>query len=217
MPATLARPKTATKSVLSPILFRQADRSQTNHSQTRLHAATPLSEMPPPGRSSGQEPHFQKGRAPVPETSADPRRPLGLSQVPVHNRVRILLVHIPFLSIRGQARLAADIASSPSAISRLVTGRVNPSYRLARAVTDALERRLGRPLDIREVFSLDGTYPTQSGCALCRCRGCLPASAWGMDSVLKPEWQDAQPGDWSLAIPSRKEIEKEETTGKESR
>ena len=120
-------------------------------------------------------------------------------RVPIQNRVRVLLIHIPIFSIRGQARLAEDVGVSRSTISRLVGARINPSYRLARAVTDALERRLGRPLDIRDVFSTDGTYPTPSGCALCRCGGCLPEAAWGDDGVLKPEWKGARPGDWSLA------------------
>ena len=118
---------------------------------------------------------------------------------PIQNRVRVLLVHIPKLSIRGQARLAAEIGVSRSTISRLVSGRINPSYRLARGITDALEKMLGKPLDMREVFSTDGTYLTASGCALCRCRGCLPESAWSEDGTLKPEWKDAKPGDWSLA------------------
>ena len=93
---------------------------------------------------------------------------------PVQNRVPVLLVHIPKLSIRGQARLASEVGVSRSTVSRLVNGKINPSYRLARGVTSALERFLGRPLDMRDVFSTDGTYLTPSGCALCRCGGCLP-------------------------------------------
>jgi len=117
---------------------------------------------------------------------------------PIQNRVHILLVHIPKLSIRGQARLAAEVKVSRSTISRLISGRINPSYRLARGVTDALEKMLGRPLDMREVFSTDGTYLTPSGCALCLCRGCLPERAWNEDGTLKPEWKGARPGDWSM-------------------
>lgn len=117
---------------------------------------------------------------------------------PIQNRVHILLVHIPKLSIRGQARLAAEVKVSRSTISRLISGRINPSYRLARGVTDALEKMLGRPLDMREVFSTNGTYLTPSGCALCLCRGCLPERAWNEDGTLKPEWKGARPGDWSM-------------------
>ncbi len=134
---------------------------------------------------------------PGPKPSLGSGQKLGLHQVPVQNRIRVLLIHIPKLSIRGQARLAAEVGVSRSTISRLVGGRINPSYRLARGVTDALERFQGRPLDMRDVFSTDGTYPTGSGCALCRCGGCLPEEAWTQGGRLKPEWRNARPGDWS--------------------
>ena len=138
------------------------------------------------------------------DRSGSPKRePLIVQRCqPVQNRVPVLLVHIPKFSIRGQARLAAEVGVSRSTVSRLVNGKINPSYRLARGVTDALERFLGRPLDMREVFSTDGTYLTLSGCALCRCGGCLPEAAWGEDGTLKPEWRDARPGDWSVARPA---------------
>jgi DNA-binding XRE family transcriptional regulator len=129
------------------------------------------------------------------------RLPLHKSQ-PVQNRVQVFLVHIPRLSICGQARLAAEAGVSRSTISRLVGGRINPSYRLARSVTSVLERMLGKPLDMRDVFSTDGTYLSPSGCALCGCGGCLPEAAWGEDGTLKPAWQDARPGDWSLTRPA---------------
>jgi len=133
------------------------------------------------------------------------RKPVHKPQ-PIQNRVKVLLVHIPKFSIQGQARLAAEVGVSRSTISRLVHGRINPSYRLARGVTDVLERMLGRPLDMREVFSTDGTYLTPSGCALCRCHGCLPDMAWDEDGCLKPGWEDARPGDWSLAPETPAEV-----------
>ncbi len=122
---------------------------------------------------------------------------------PVQNRVEVLLVHIPKLSIRGQARLATEVGVSRSTISRLVNGHINPSYRLARSVTTVLERLLGFPLDMRDVFSTDGTYLTPSGCALCRCvGGCLPDRAYDPEGNLRPEWQGQRPGDWSLTRPA---------------
>ncbi len=122
---------------------------------------------------------------------------------PIQNRVEVLLVHIPKLSIRGQARLAAEVGVSRSTISRLVNGHINPSYRLARGVTTALERLLGFPLDMRDVFSTDGTYLTPSGCGLCRCvGGCLPDRAYDPEGNLRPEWQGQRPGDWSMTRPA---------------
>ena len=121
---------------------------------------------------------------------------------PVQNRVKVLLVHIPKLSIRGQARLAAEVGVSRSTISRLVNGRINPSYRLARGVTTALERLLGYPLDMRDVFSTDGTYLTPSGCVLCQCGGCLPDRAYDLEGNLRPDWRGQRPGDWSLTGPA---------------
>lgn len=118
-----------------------------------------------------------------------------------YNRVRVLLAHVPRYSIRGQARLAADVGVARSTVSRLVNGRTVPSDGLAREVTAALSRRLGHPLDPRDVFSPTGAYLTPSGCALCGCHGCLPAEAWGTDDVLRPEWQGQRPGDWSLTRP----------------
>ena len=145
------------------------------------------------------------------------RKPTPNSQIPkpqpVQNRVKVLLVHIPRLSIQGQARLAAEVGVSRSTVSRLVNGKINPSYRLARGVTDALERFLGRPLDMRDVFSTDGTYLTPSGCALCRCGGCLPEAAWGDDGTLKPEWKDARPGGWSLARPANPDADPDDSAG----
>jgi len=151
--------------------------------------------------------HAEQAPQTLPEfqgrSDSQSRKPLTVRICqPVQNRVPVLLVHIPRLSIRGQARLAAEVGVARSTVSRLVNGRINPSYRLARGVTDALERFLGRPLDMRDVFSTDGTYLTPSGCALCKCGGCLPEAAWGEDGTLKPEWRDAPPGEWSIARPT---------------
>ena len=136
---------------------------------------------------------------------SSPRRlPLtGPHRPAVQNRVRVLMIHAPRYGFQGQARLAADAGVSRSTISRLISGRLNPSFRLAQAVTAALERRLNRSLDLRDLFSPDGTYPTASGCTLAGCRGCLPEEAYDAEGNLRPEYRDMRPGDWSLAKPSQ--------------
>lgn len=150
--------------------------------------------------------------------------PRGRSHAPVYNRVRVLMVHAPRYSFQGQARLAADAGVSRSTISRLISGRINPSFRLAHAVTAALERHLKRPLDLRELLSPDGAYPTASGCTLAGCRGCMPEEAYDAEGNLEPEYRDLRPGDWSLARPSQRPQDQSQQTqpthsnhGKESR
>lgn len=144
--------------------------------------------------------HSAATRRQVTGTDASPHTP-ATRRLPIQNRVRVFLIHIPKLSIQGQARLAAEVGVSRSTISRLAGGRTSPSYRLARNVADALARLLGHPLDMREIFSTDGTYPTPSGCDLCGCGGCLPDEAYDAEGSLKPEWRGQRPGDWSVARP----------------
>lgn len=122
------------------------------------------------------------------------------------------MIHAPRYSFQGQARLAADAGVSRSTISRLISGRINPSFRLAQAVTVALEKHLGkqrkRPLCLREVFSPNGAYPTRSGCALVGCRGCMPEEAYDAEGNLRPDYWNLRPGEWSLARPSQSQTMK---------
>ena len=189
--------------------------------------ATPTLTTSDPIRPTASRTPAPTGRAqpPVAGPPADVECPQGPR---VQNRVRVLLTHIPMFSVQGQARLAARAGVSRSTVSRLVRGRISPSYHLARAVTAALERQIGYPLDMRDVFTTDGTYPTPSGCALCRCRGCLPEEAYDAEGDLRPEWRGQRPGDWSLARPLelppalrehaiKEEDEKNNVTRKEGR
>ena len=117
---------------------------------------------------------------------------------PVSNRLRAILSHVPFYSIEGPARLAYDAGVSRSTISRLLSGKLNPSFRLVQSVVDAVSQRIGTPLDAREMFTSTGEYPTRSACVLMGCRGCLPPDAWdNRTDRLKPTWKDATPGQWS--------------------
>ena len=159
-----------------------------------MTTTSPVTASPVTTRHARSNTHSRAGTIPA----GAERRPTTDRR---YNRVRVLLAHVPRYSIRGQARLAQDVGVARSTISRLVNGRTVPSAALASDVTAALSRRLGRPLDRRDVFSPDGAYPTPSGCSLCSCRGCLPPDAWGADDTLRPEWRDQRPGDWSLARP----------------
>lgn len=128
-------------------------------------------------------------------STTQPHRPRP--PVRTANRIRAFLVHAPWYSFEGQRRLARDCNVSGSTISRLVRGQSAPSYRLARAVTDALSARLGVPLDMREIFSTDGTYPTACVCDLTTdCTGCFPEEAYDHEGSLKPAYQRLNPGDW---------------------
>ena len=167
---------------------------------------TPMTETQAPGKAALAA--LPTGRPSQPDQAPNPtvcglRRthPL-ISNAPVSNRIRTLMMHAPRYSFQGQARLASDAGVSRSTISRLLGGRINPSFRLAQAVTSALEKSLKRPLDPREILSPDGTYPTPSGCELAGCRGCMPEEAYDKEGRLRPEYRDLRPGDWSLSRPS---------------
>jgi len=115
----------------------------------------------------------------------------------IRNRLPAILVHVPWYSIEGPARLAADVGVSRSTITRLINGTSSPSYRLVAAITDALSRRIDARLDMREIFTTDGTYPAPSACDLCRCGGCMPEYAFKSNGERPPEFRDMMPGDWS--------------------
>lgn len=114
-----------------------------------------------------------------------------------HNRVLAVMAHVPRYSFRGTSRLAADTGVSKSTISHLVRGLNIPLYPTARQAVKSLELHLGRPLDLDEVISLDGVYPTASVCKLCGCSGCLPDSIYEADGSRKPAYDYVVPGHWT--------------------
>jgi len=113
------------------------------------------------------------------------------------NRLHVVLAHTSRYAFEPQARLARDVGVSRSTISRLMNGQSRPSFDLVRRITAALEKALDRPLDPRELFSPDGTYPTSSGCLLCGCHGCMPDEAYDRWGRIKPAFQNQKPGDWT--------------------
>lgn len=120
----------------------------------------------------------------------------------VHNRILALMAHTTRYAFQGETRLASDAGVSKSAVSRLLTGQSSPSFALVVALTKALEKRMGRSLDPRDLISLDGSYPTATACELAGCKGCLPAEAYDEQNRLKPEYKDVKPGQWAASLHS---------------
>lgn len=125
----------------------------------------------------------------------------------IQNRIKPIMAHIFWYTIQGQRRLAKDCGLSQTTICRLIRGEMEPSYRVAAAVTRALQSRLEMPLSMRECFSTDGTYPTAKVCDLTGyCGGCSPYDALQDDGTLKSEYQDLKPGDWCTYPPMKQTI-----------
>lgn len=122
-----------------------------------------------------------------------------------YNRLAAILFHISWYSFKTQVRLAQDTGLSKAAISRIIRGFHCPSYPAALLITRALEKRLQRPLDPREIFSLDGAYPTPSVCTLVGCRNCLPDAAYGDNGVIRPEYKELKAGQWSMSSSTNSE------------
>jgi len=108
------------------------------------------------------------------------------------------MAHTTRYAFKGESRLAADSGVSKSAVNRLIHGQSSPSFALVCALTKALEKHLGTTLDPREVISFDGIYPTASVCELAGCKGCLPTEAYDESNILRPEYRDVEPGQWSV-------------------
>lgn len=117
----------------------------------------------------------------------------------LHNRILALMAHTTRYAFQGETRLARDAGVSKSAVCRLLNGHSSPSFALVVAITKALEMRLERPLDPRDLISLDGCYPTASACELAGCRGCLPNEAYDANGHIKPEFKNVKPGQWCVS------------------
>jgi hypothetical protein len=95
-------------------------------------------------------------------------------------------------------RLAADCVISKSAITRVLSGRSKPTFRIVCRITDAFERDFGQKFDVRDIFSETGEYPCTFCCRLVNCSGCLPKAACLRDDGTKdPRFQDVQRGMWT--------------------
>lgn len=115
---------------------------------------------------------------------------------PAINRIADVMAHIDRYAFKGVARLAEDAGVSSSSVSRLINGRMNPSFAMAARITEALERRAGLSIGMREVFSEDGAFRTRHICELMRCRGCLPEAAIDASGAVMPAFRGVRPGQW---------------------
>ena len=130
----------------------------------------------------------------MPTTS--PPLPASPSAHPLHNRLAAVMAHTSRYSFRGPARLAADLGVPRSTVMRLLSLQSHPAVGLALAIVARLEAEVGTRLDVRELFSFDGSYPTASVCDLVGCRGCLPEEVYDRNEVVRPEYRDLRPGRW---------------------
>jgi hypothetical protein len=119
------------------------------------------------------------------------------SSVRCHNRIAAIMAHTRRYAFRGTSRLAADVGLSKSTVSHLVHGKVSPLYSTISRAVKCLEIQIQRSLDLREVVSSDGTYPTKSICQLVGCSGCLPDKVYLDDGSLVPGLEDVKPGQWT--------------------
>ncbi|HEY3412819.1 MAG TPA: helix-turn-helix transcriptional regulator [Armatimonadota bacterium] len=113
-----------------------------------------------------------------------------------HNRIAAIMLHTSRYAFEGQARLAADAGISRSAVSRVLSGFSEPSVYVLLAITGALEIETGRRIDVRDLISADGTYPTPFVCDVVGCMGCLPEQALDEHGNRQPEYAGVKPGQW---------------------
>lgn len=139
-----------------------------------------------------------KLQIPMPKLASQPTPPQEPPPPLGFNRLRAVLIHIPYYSIAPKARLASDTELSQNAISRIVRGKLEPSYFTAQLICRAIQKRSRQRIPLEEIFSTDGSYPTSWTCSLMGCKGCLPPWAWNEDTdTLWPNWRHQKPGEWS--------------------
>ena len=115
---------------------------------------------------------------------------------PAINRIADVMAHTPFYQFKGTGRIAADARLDTSTVSRLVHGKINPSFILVARITAALEQRLGFKIDPRDLVSENGEFLTNYVCDLVACRGCLPENALDEFGDRKAAFINIQQGKW---------------------
>lgn len=115
---------------------------------------------------------------------------------PAVNRFADVMAHSNQLAFKGVSRLARAAGVSPSALSRLINGKSNPSFLMVARLTTALEEALGFPIDPRDLVAENGGFAHRFCCDLARCRGCLPENALDEFGDVKQAFYGVEPGRW---------------------
>ena len=115
---------------------------------------------------------------------------------PVINRISDVMIHTNRYAFHGVAKLAEDAKVSPSAISRVMNGKTNPSFAMVARITAAIEDVLGYRIDPRDLVAEMGRFLTSHTCDLVHCQGCLPENALDEFGDLKPTYSGVEPGRW---------------------
>jgi transcriptional regulator with XRE-family HTH domain len=115
---------------------------------------------------------------------------------PAINRIADVMAHSTQFSFWGVSRLAEMAGVSSAAVSRIINGKINPSFLMVARLAKALEDDFGIPIDPRELVAENGAFPTRFTCDLVRCSGCLPAAATDEFGDLKRAYHGVVPGQW---------------------
>src|SRR5579862_5793242 len=94
----------------------------------------------------------------------------GLRRQRPHNRIAAIMAHTSRYAMNGRSRLAQDCDLGKSTITKIVSGGCSPSYDVVSRIAEALSKALGRRIEIQEVVSRTGAYPTTWVCELVGCR-----------------------------------------------
>lgn len=118
---------------------------------------------------------------------------------PAINRLFDVMEHSERFSFRGVTRLAQAAHVSPSSVSRLINGNINPSFMFVARITSAVEAELGMRIDPREIVAEHGDFLTRYVCDLMHCSGCLPRCALSELGECRDEFLGIKPGEWETS------------------
>ena len=115
----------------------------------------------------------------------------------IHNRLEEVVCHSNWFLQCPRARLAHASGVSRATMLRLFAHQITPTFPVIWKITRAVEKHFaqeldGKPLDPRELFSLDGAYPTPSACTLIGCPGCKTAHAIRQKQAYRQQAQRQQ-------------------------